>query len=71
MSFTSDRDLGAEIVELKRLLRKYAATAVGNPQHGNIQCNCCGNFGLYSHKEGCELAPYLTKLTANDAAGKG
>jgi hypothetical protein len=70
MSFTSDRDLGAEITELKRLLRKYAATVVGDPKHGNIQCNCCRYFGLYQHNEGCELAPYLTKMIAPDAAGK-
>lgn len=50
-----------EIFLLKTLLRRYAVTVVGTSSHGNVQCNCCHYFGLYAHKEGCELAPYLTK----------
>ena len=57
-----------EVDHLKTLLRKYAFTVVGPASVGNIQCNCCHYFGLYAHKEGCELAPYLTKASPPTSA---
>jgi hypothetical protein len=57
-----------EVKKLKALLRKYAVT---NHTGNNVSCNCCLYFGLYTHKEGCELAPYVTKILEGPQASGG